>query len=135
MGLFSWFQTSEKAVDTGLDLIKDAASGIDMLVFTDEEKSLASLKIMDQALEFNRAIRDENSVRSRARRLLAVLFCVNYICLIDFGFYWWLAQGKEVVTGKDIITLATAAFGTIVLSIIVSYFGYYGIMNIYDKKK
>ena len=133
MGLFSWLKTSEKAVDTGLDLVKDMASGMDVMFLTDEERIQYGGKIMDQALEFNAKIRDENSVRAKARRSLAKLFCYNYILAIDVGIGVYLLGNKAL--GKEIITLTTAAFGTIVLCIIVSYFGYYGVMNVLSKKK
>lgn len=136
MSFFSWFQTSDKAINTGLDLIKDASAGIDMLWFTDEERAIQGIKIMDQALEFNSKIRDENSVRARARRFLAIIIVVNYILIVDFGIIWMVFKNAE--QGKAILTLSSVTFGTIVLCVVISYFGYYGglaLLNGYKKKK
>jgi hypothetical protein len=133
MGFFSLFTKSEKVVDTGLDLIRDVASGVDVSFLTDEERIQYGAKIMDQAIEFNAKIRDENSVRAKARRMLAKMFCYNYIIAIDLGIYLYAFRDKEL--GKEVITLITAAFGTIILCIVVSYYGYYGVMNVVNKKK
>ena len=71
MSWFSLLGKSDKVVDTGLDLIQGAASGIDMLFFTDEEKSIASQKGYELQLEHMKLNMEQNSLRSQARRSIA----------------------------------------------------------------
>ena len=78
MGFWGLFSKSDKAVDTGLDLIKRAADGIDALFYTAEEKAgdameRAKLK-MDYAKlnhEFVKSTLNESSTRSYTRRVMA----------------------------------------------------------------
>jgi len=133
MGLFSWFTTSEKAVDTGLDLVKDAAAGIDMLWFTDEEKAIASLKVMESVIKFQEAQKDENSVRAKVRRALALLIIGNYLLLINIGAGCGLVGDK--VRAEYIFNLANETLGTAVVSVIIFYFGYFGISQILNRVK
>ncbi len=136
MGLFSWFTTSEKAVDTGIDLVQKAANGLDVAWLTKEEKVQYMAGIMDQAIEFNRVTHDENTEKSKTRRNLARIIIWNYLAVIDFGIFWFVF--KDVTQGKNIITLSTSAFATMVICVVVFYFGYYGgvaLMNANKKKK
>jgi len=133
MGFFSWFTTTEKAVDTGLDLIKKGASGIDMLFFTDEEKSLASAKIMDQVIAMQKATADENSVRSQTRRMLAKLIIANYLLIIDLAI-GFVVFGKDA-TARLLFDIANTTLGAHVLAVVIFYFGYYGINAVVKSSK
>ena len=133
MGFFSWFTTTEKAVDTGLDLIKKGASGIDMLFFTDEEKSLASAKIMEQVIAMNKATADENTVRSKTRRALAKVIIYNYMALINLSAVCKLSG--DVENAKFLFDLANKALGSAVLAVVIFYFGYYGINAVVKSAK
>ena len=133
MGLFSWFTTSEKAVDTGLDLVKDAAAGIDMLWFTDEEKAQASLKVMESVIKFQEAQKDENSVRAKVRRALALMIIGNYLLLINIGAIYGMYGDN--VKAHYIFNLANETLGTPVVSVIIFYFGFFGAQRLMKIKK
>mgnify|MGYP006928349347 CR=1 FL=1 len=133
MGLFSWFTTSEQAVDTGLDLVKKGASGIDMLFFTDEEKSIASSKIMEQVIALHAANSDQNSVRAKVRRILAVGIIGNYLILVNMTAVFGSLGKKDIA--EFLFKLANEALGAHVLAVVIFYFGYYGIKSIVNSVK
>jgi hypothetical protein len=82
MSLFSWLRTSEKAVDTGLDLVTTAAKGLDMLVFTDEEKAQMSLSTMKLWLEMQDRTAHESSIRSLTRRFIAISIVFTFLLFL-----------------------------------------------------
>lgn len=128
MSFLDWLKTSEKAVDTGLDLVKDAASGIDMLFFTDEEKAQASLKIMDNLIAFQQAQKDENSIRARTRRALAKMIIGMWLLIIGLGVGCAMAGDTDLA--EYMFKTANETMGTAAVSVIVFYFGYYGVMSV-----
>ena len=125
MAWWNVLTSSKKVVDTAADLIKDGASGIDMLFFTDEEKSQASAKIMDQVIAINRATADENSVRSKTRRMLAIVIIGNYLALINIGVL--LNVLDETDKAKFVFDVANTTLASHVLAVVIFYFGYYGV--------
>jgi hypothetical protein len=133
MGWFSWFKKSDKVVDTALDLVEKGASGIDMLFFTDEEKSIASAKVMDQVIEFNKATADENSIRSRTRRLLACLIIGNYLLILDVAIGYVIAGKTDIA--KLLFKIANETLGAHVLAVVIFYFGYYGVKAVVKSAK
>jgi hypothetical protein len=134
MGLWSWLTTSEKAVDTGLDLVKDVSSGIDVLFYTDEEKAQAKSSWWQMWMKQQEVIGDGNSIRSKTRRLLSILFTVNFLIIVDIAIYAACKGWAEVV--QNIITTAAAfKLGAIQLTIVIFYFGYYGIQAVIGKWK
>lgn len=122
MGLFSWFTTSEKAVDTGLDLLKMGAEGIGNLYFSEEEKSEASAKTLAMWLAYQEMSQAQGSARSLTRRYLACYW------FMVFGSTFMLAIGfacaGDVGTVNRIIDVVAAFYAAqIMLSIVVFYFG------------
>ena len=71
--LFGWLSgvDAQKTIDT-------VASGVDMLIYTDEEKSIAGQKIIDAKLQ---AI----SKQSIARRVIAVAVTLNFLLLLNIA--------------------------------------------------
>jgi len=121
--MFSWLfggsKSATKVVDTGADLLTTAASGVDMLFFTDEERSQASQKAFNSWVEAQAAFRDESSIRSLTRRILAVMFCVFYLLLIFGSVVLYRvdeAWGKLCFEMAEILT-------PIVGAVIFFYFG------------
>ena len=104
-----------------------------MLWFTDEEKAQASLKVMESVIKFQEAQKDENSVRARVRRALALMIIGNYLLLINIG----AACGMygDNVKAKYIFNLANETLGTPVVSVIIFYFGYFGATQILNRVK
>lgn len=102
----SWLSSlfgSSKAIDTGCDLAKDLSSGLDVLVTTDEELIQYRQKATDQYLEYWRLQQDANSVRSEARRSIAVIVvCIWASYFLSTLLCIWLrlvfaAMGKAAV--------------------------------------
>uniref|UniRef100_A0A6H1ZIS7 Holin n=2 Tax=viral metagenome TaxID=1070528 RepID=A0A6H1ZIS7_9ZZZZ len=131
MGLFSFLTTAPKVVDTGMDLAKQAANGIDALFFTDEEKSNASLKAVELWIETQKVLRDESSARSITRRYLAVMIMgVNlFEGLAACGIYKFDLEWSKFILEM----MQSQAF--MVGAVVVFYFGYYGFKQIVGAKK
>lgn len=122
MGLLSWLSAGGKAAENVADLIPQAASGIDALFFTDEEKSQASAKAMDVWLEYQKMSQQHGSARSITRRLLAcywfIIFGTTFLLAISF------ACTGDMGTVKRIISVVQAFYAAqIMLSIVIFYFG------------
>ena len=112
-------KAADKAVDTGADLLKSAASGIDVMFFTEEERSQASQAAFKAWVDSQVAFRDETSVRSVTRRILAVMFCVVYLLLLlaCVGLFRLDAKwGKLCFEAAEVLT-------PIVGAVIFFYFG------------
>ncbi len=75
MGLFKGKINVQKTIDT-------AASGIDKLFFTNEEKADVSKGIADAQLEYLKSTVDENSTRSITRRYLSLAIVFVFLVLI-----------------------------------------------------
>lgn len=131
MGLFSWLRTSEKAVDTGLDLVKKGADGIDMLIFTDEEKARFSAETMQLWLKTQEVIKDESSIRSVTRRILAVAIVGEFLLFLLMAGVGFLFN---VGWAKYLLMLAQELSG---LAMLVAgfYFGYYAVSNVVKQAK
>lgn len=76
MSLFSWLTGGG---DTANKVIETASSGLDMMFFTDEEKSIAGQKVLDFKLEWLKATSGQNL----ARRVIAFgvvgLWCLGVL--------------------------------------------------------
>lgn len=131
MGFLSWMKTSEKAVDTATDIAKDISGGIDVLVYTEEEKAQARQKAVDTWIRIQEAIRNENSERAKTRRILAkYLFQVQMTLVLgavavfpfNAGYAGYIRQMAEMLlpwTG----------------AVVTFYFVYYGVENAIKKVK
>ncbi len=130
MGFFSFLTTSEKAVNTAADLAKDAAKGIDALFFTAEEKSAASIQAIELWVETQKIIRDEGSIRSVTRRILAIMILGTFLAegitsIVLFKFDpLWSAQVLAIMKSQGMMVGAVTVF----------YFGYYGWKQITGQK-
>ena len=160
MGWFDFITGGDKSkiIEGGLDLAKMAGKGIDALYYTDEEKAENAMKITEGKTELIKSINDhvrttykENSIRSITRRYLAWVIIGNGILLswasllsYAVGAYY-TGYGKGVIQDDKNIT-AQAWFnvsnqawqilgfwGVAIGSVIICYFGYYGISNIVSK--
>ncbi|TET65818.1 hypothetical protein E3J49_00640 [Candidatus Bathyarchaeota archaeon] len=75
MAWYSFLTSSTRAVEStakaGETIVNGLVSGIDALVFTEEEKSAATQKGTETILKFWEAVSKENTEQSIARRMLA----------------------------------------------------------------
>ncbi len=131
MGILSWLKTSEKAVDTAADLVKDGAAALDMMFYTDEEKSISAQKMIDTWIEMQNAMHQENSAKSITRRYLALMILGSFLAqaFIAIGLFRYDPEWSKFVL--SIMGLQSFMVG----SVTIFYFGYYGIKQILGKKK
>ena len=73
MSFFSKLLGLDKGLETVDNVANHIATGIDKATFTEQEKSQANLKLVDAQIRFMEAQGDENSVRSKTRRVLAII--------------------------------------------------------------
>jgi len=132
-GLFGLFQGHE----TASSLAKDVSNGVDMLVYTEEEKAIASKEAFSSWLKMVELMKDSETYRSITRRVLAVTIIINLLLMIWLCifselaavFEWFdsitppVAQPFTALT-MSIIQLANVfQLGWVFCTIIVFYFG------------
>jgi hypothetical protein len=79
MGLFSFLKGNKKTVDKVVD---GAVSGIDKLFYTNEERADAKREIAKGVSEFVNNTLEENTARSRTRRVIAIMIMGVFLLLI-----------------------------------------------------
>ena len=131
MGILSWLKTSEKAVDTAADVVKNGMAAIDMVFYTDEEKVKDGHKIMDTWIEMVKATAQENSAKSITRRYLAVMIMGSFLlqAFTAIGLFRYDPEWSKFVL--SIMGMESFMVG----SVTIFYFGYYGIKQLLGKKK
>lgn len=72
MGIFSFLDNSEKALDIVDKRSSDIVSGLDAMFHTEEERAAVALKYTELHQEFVHKSASENTVRSITRRIIAV---------------------------------------------------------------
>jgi len=75
----------DKALDVGEKITSGIISGLDKLVFTDEERADIKQKSNELLLEFWGKIANENTEQSKARRSLAMMTFKVYFFLLLAG--------------------------------------------------
>ena len=138
--MFGWFANLFGLVsssETASSLAKDVAKGVDMLVYTDEEKAIASKAAFDSWLHMIELMKDSETYRSITRRILAVAIVFNlllmiWICImaeIAAQFHWFKELSVPITTPFTSITMAILQIanayqlGWVFCTIIVFYFG------------
>lgn len=119
------FGTS-KGMDTALGIVNKVSSGVDALVYTEEEKAGAIAKMV-------LGLQDQFTPRAISRRIIAFMFtavfCSAFIVALIFTCFSKLGVAKAIIE-------LTVAFQLpwIIVSIIIFYFGYYGLKQLKGKK-
>jgi hypothetical protein len=119
-----------EVVDTGLDLVKTGAKGLDMLAYTKEEQAIDGAKNivanMDHALQFAKISQSESGASAVTRRIFGLIVLGNFTLFVILGLVA-LHMGKKVLV-DDIIAFANAvSMGQLAITVIVSTFGYYAV--------
>jgi hypothetical protein len=129
MKLFDWLTAGPKAAEKVLD---GAISGIDKLVYTDEEKADARKEFMEHWLKLQATLGEETTVRGVTRRLLALLVVGTYVGLSVGSVLVW----KFDKAYADFIwEVANAGqYGYMTLAVVVFYFGPYVFERLFGKK-
>ena len=91
--MFGWIGVAAKAVGGALGLVdsnetasglaRDLSSGLDMLVYTPEEKAIQGAKTLDAWLRMLENMKSSDKYRSITRRILAVMIVVDFLLLIN----------------------------------------------------
>jgi ABC-type multidrug transport system fused ATPase/permease subunit len=79
MGIFSFLKSNKKTVDKVVD---GAISGIDKIFYTNEEKAEARKELAEGVQEFVKTSLNENTARSRTRRVIAIMIMGVFLLLI-----------------------------------------------------
>jgi hypothetical protein len=124
--LFSSQKTIDTVVDTAATLAKSAASGIDVIFYTDEEKSQARTKAFDQWLEQCKSIVDGDTPMAKARRAIAVMIVVQFLLFLNVGLY-------AVYTGAESVKGYIQANIGDLFWLVICVFGFYYGPYVYDR--
>lgn len=133
MGILSIFKSGPKAIEAGTDIAKKATdgiiSGIDKAWFTDEEKSDASVKILELNIDLIKSTMNESSVRSITRRLIAIIILSDFVIMLTGSAIIWRFDSEWAAhVLKCALSLSAA-----VTAIVIFYFGYYAGINLIGK--
>ncbi len=102
-----------------IDKVFDSiSSGVDKLAFTKEEKAELHMKLSDKVADFAHSSMSENTVRSKARRIIAYVIIGNFFLMVwavivlhllgmdeaarfvfELGVEWKIATSFIVVVG------------------------------------
>jgi hypothetical protein len=93
MAWYSWFKSSDKAIDTAAGVVEKVSdglyNGIDMAFYTDEEKAIDQRKKNELIYKFWELTTKENTQQSLARRELAKMTMKVYFSLILMAVSVW----------------------------------------------
>ena len=117
--------------DAATKVLDAGIRGLDALVFTDEEKSVAKQKRSDTWLETQKVLQAETSIRSVTRRIIAFAVVFPFVLLILFAAAVYPFNPEYC---KFLITLAEGQFGWLVLTVATFYFGPM-VGRIFEQKK
>jgi len=134
-------------VDTGLDLIKKGASGVDLMFYTAEEKAKAMSEnagaIIAHATKMNELMNQSNTASSRIRRTLA--YWISGVVLGTFSWCVFLLSYAHFISGavdqtklfiSDVVSVAESFYiGPAFTAVVVVFFGYYGLNKFMSNKK
>jgi len=120
MGFFSFLSGSNKAMETADNVVDGAIKGIDALFFTDEEKSRASVEVIELVLKRAELAVNESSVRSIPYILMTIAAIVIYKIDLEWAEFILDVMGQ---------------WKFIIGAIVLWFFGSYGVGYIVDKSK
>jgi len=113
MGIFSFLKSNKKTVDKVVD---GAISGIDKIFYTNEERAEARRKLAEGVQGFVETTLDENTARSKTRRVIAIMIMGVFLLLIvgAAAAYPWSSDYSnhlfEIAESMSTFALMVAAF-------------------------
>ena len=125
--------SSKRIVEEGMDTIKDARAGLDMLIYTDEEKAIQQAEASAMILKRVELSLQESSIKSLTRRILAVSVVMTAELLTVVLAVGYLG-GLEADKMKGVWTLLQY-WSTPLAIVLAFYLGYYGLTQIASAKK
>ena len=127
-GFLTGLLSSKKGMDMASSTLEHVASGLDKLHFSEEERSDAHMKGFDFYLKFMELQSDENSIRSKTRRIGAILIVGNFVMLLNASaFVYVVLDNKD--GAKYLLELALT-MTTMVTAVTIFYYGYYAVKNV-----
>lgn len=117
MSIFDWFSSGPKAAEKVLDA---SISGLDKLVFTDEEKAELKQKVGENWVAAQKVLVEETTVRSVTRRAIAVIALTAFTLLVLAAA---IAFPMDAEYAKFLLSLAESKFGWLVVGVGAFYFG------------
>jgi hypothetical protein len=117
---------SIKAVSTINDIITTTKDGLDVLSATPQQKEKTIEQTMKAVNDFQVKVAGESTSRSRTRRQIALAFVIVYLTLIIGGVLVWRLDPAY----SQHIFNVVASLNSIVMTIMISYFGYYAACNV-----
>lgn len=118
MGLLGRLFGTVAGLEKGLDMI---SKGADALHYSPEEKS-----------EMAKSLQDEFTPRAITRRILAVIVILHFFLHVDL-WVWFAWRGNTEVVGE--LEKILGVEWKLALTVIIFYFGYYGVKSILKTKK
>ena len=98
MSILGWMtggsKTAEKVVD-------GVSSGLDMMFYTDEEKSIASQKVLDWKLDYAKA----SANQSISRRVITCVISALWALIIVVAVVYGLLAGKDAEGTKYLLQI------------------------------
>lgn len=128
MNIFKWFSSGPAAAEKVLDA---GIRGVDAIVYTEEEKADARMKLLDGWVELQKTLGEETSVRGVTRRILAFMYGGAYVVLSLGAVAAWKFDKEYADFMWDV---ANGTYGTITLTIVAFYFGPYFIQQLIGRK-
>jgi cytochrome b subunit of formate dehydrogenase len=129
MGIFSFLKSNKKTVDKVVD---GAISGIDKIFYTNEERAEARRKLAEGVQDFVETTLDENTARSKTRRVIAIMIMGVFLLLIVGAAlaYPWSADYSN-----HLFSIAES-MSTFALMVAAFFFGAHMLgRNLVEKKK
>ncbi len=134
MAFLDIFKSSAKAVDVAADVVTKSTdgiiSGLDKMVFTDEEKTDAKQKWFDKMVDFQKALMQEALPSAVSRRVLAWMIAGIYLLHVTAASIIWRFNQDWA---KFIIDNAVSRVEFAFSAVISTYFIYHGLKQVMKK--
>jgi hypothetical protein len=115
-----------RAVSTVTDIVQTTKEGLETLTVTSEQREKTIEQTMKAVTDYHNSIVGENTLRSRTRRMIALLFVIEYITLSVGGIIVWRIDPGY---SQHIFSVVSSQ-NSILTMILVFYFGYYAVKNV-----
>lgn len=138
MGLLSFITGADRAGKV-IDKVGDGLfKGLDKLKLTEEEKLDYHAEAGKLWIEVQKTLAQENTARTLTRRYIAVAVMYAWLFMVVASFLlgmWEALKHGNLNASVALLTMLSQVMGTIVLTIIVFYYGPAVVNKFYEAKK
>lgn len=139
MGLLSFITGADRAGKV-IDKVGDGLfKGLDKLKLTEEERLDYAAEAGKQWLEVQKVLAQENTARTLTRRYIAVAVMYSWLLMVilafALGLFEAIANDGNLGASVSLLTLIGSTMGTVVLTIIVFYFGPAAVNKVIEARK